>query len=461
MGIICIRFKAAGLLASFERRPEATARDHDDDPPTNRRGCLTVLRSNTRPAAKPGVLMLVENLPVPFDRRVWMEATTLRDHGYRVTVISPAGNLAAGHFVIDDIDVYRYRLPSKGGLVGHVLEYAIAIPASMALAFWVKLRSGFSVIHAANPPDLFFLIAVAFRPFGVRFIFDHHDLVPELVEAQYVGWKQRIVSVVCRLAEKASFRCADAVISTNESYRMLACTRGGKATNAVFVVRSAPRVNAFKRLAERPELRNGRRYLAIYVGVMGVQDGVDYLLRAIRIVTGDLAFRDVQFVLIGDGDERTRLERLTIELGLMHVAKFTGRIPDSDLKDYLSTADIGLAPDPLGKLNDLSSMNKIVEYMAMGLPVVSFDLKESRRTAHGAAAFAPPNSELAFASEIVTLLCDLRRRTEMAKVGRDRFERELCWERQEGRLLSAYDSVLSLTGPALPRDPTTPSRVQS
>jgi len=386
--------------------------------------------------------MLVENLPVPFDRRIWMEATTLAAAGYAVSVICPQGDYPRRFETCDGVRIYRYPLPSLAGFAGHVIEYAWAVPITFLLTCMVLLRDGFDVIHGANPPDLFFLIAAVFKPLGKKYVFDHHDLVPEICEARWSGWRRRLLRRICQWAERATFRVADRVIATNESYREIALTRGGRSVDEVVVVRSAPRLSDFRPVPSRLDLKNHRRYLVAYLGVMGPNDGLEYLLRAIAHIVYEWRRRDIQFTLIGGGDLRPQLMAKSCALGLDPFVRFTGRIPDREVIELLSSADLCVAPDPKDALNDLSSMNKIVEYMALGRPLVAFDLREARASAGAAAAYATPNDPVDFARHIVDLLASPERRAMMGATGRRRFETDLAWEHQADGLIGLYRDLL-------------------
>ena len=384
------------------------------------------------------ILILVENLPVPFDRRVWMEATTLRRAGYQVTVICPRGDYPLLREVLEGVSIYRYPLPSLPGIAGHLFEYAIALSATFALCCLVAAREGFDVIQSANPPDLFFLIGGAFKLFGKKFVFDQHDMMPEICESRWHGWKGALLRRLCAAAERASYRTADRVIANNESYRAGALGRGGVAPERVAVVRNAPSVHRFRAGAARPELRDGARFLVAYLGVMGPNDGLDHLLHAIDHVVHTLARRDVRFVLIGSGDLHAEIVAESRRLELDGAVHFTGRIPDEDVLGWLSSADLCVAPDPKDPLNDVSSFNKIVEYMAMARPIVAFDLREVRISAGDAAVYVPANDARKFGDAIVELLAAPERRAAMASAGRHRFETALAWEHQEAALLGLY-----------------------
>lgn len=386
--------------------------------------------------------MLVENLPVPFDRRIWMQATTLSEAGYQVVVVCPAGDFRAGYELLDGVHVYRYPLASRSGLPGHVLEYGLALPITLALSCFAFWRHGFDVIHAANPPDALFLIAILFRPFGVRFVFDHHDLVPEICRSRWTGWRRALLHRLALWSERATYRCADRVIATNASYRDVALQRGGMAAEHVTVVRSAPTSERFRPVAPRPELRAGRQYLVAYLGVMGPNDGVDYLLRAIAHIVHARLRRDVHFTLVGGGDLHARMVAMARDLAIDPYVRFTGRVPDEEVVAVLSTADVCVAPDPDDALNRVSSMNKIVEYMALAKPIVAFDLLETRFSAGDAALYATPNDPVDFGERIVELLGAEGRRAVMGESGRQRFKTALAWEHQRPALLALYREVL-------------------
>lgn len=388
------------------------------------------------------ILILVENLPVPFDRRVWMEATTLRQAGYGVSVICPQGQYPARFEVLDGISIYRYPLPSRNSIAGHLLEYGRALAMTAGLTLRVWWREGFDVIQSANPPDFFFLIAAVFKLFGKKFVFDHHDLMPEICETRWTGWKRTVTRTVCLWAERQTFRTADRVIATNESYREVALTRGRVSPERVVVVRSGPRVNRFRAVPARPELKNGKPFLVGYLGVMGPNDGLEYLLQSIAHIVHDLHRSDIQFVCVGGGDLQAKLMAMSQQMRLDEFVRFTGRIPDDEVIGLLSTADLCVAPDPKDALNDVSTMNKIVEYMALGKALVAFDLREARVSAGDAAVYATPNDHVAFAQRIVELLAAPERRQAMGAAGRQRFESVLAWEHQQKNLLQLYRDLV-------------------
>lgn len=391
---------------------------------------------------RPRALVLVENLSVPFDRRVWQECTTLRDSGWDVEVICPQGD---GHdtepeVVVDGVLIHRYPLvAATGGPRGYVTEYSSAVRQTMALARRVADERGVDVVHLCNPPDLLFLVARMLRRRGTRVVFDQHDLVPELYLSRFRAKKDALYWAT-RGLEYLTYRTADVVISTNESYRAVALGRGRCDPDRVFTVRSAPRVERFRRVAPRPKLARGRRHLLAYLGVMGPQDGVDHAVYALR----RLADRrdDWHAVFMGGGDVLDDVRDLAARLGLADRITFTGHADDDTILPVLSTASVGIAPDPYNPLNDVSTMNKIVEYMAMGLPVVSFDLTEARVSAGEAALYAVPNSDAELAGLISDLLDDPARREAMGQVGRERVAGALSWDESEKRLLAAYEAAL-------------------
>ncbi len=383
------------------------------------------------------VLMLVENLPSPFDRRVWQEACALRDAGYGVSIICPTGKGYEKKFeAIDGIDIWRYELPVEGaGALGYLVEYSVAL-------FWtfvLSLRIRFDVIHACNPPDLFFLVGGFWKLFGKKFLFDHHDANPELYVAKF-GRRDFLYRVMLWL-EKLTFRCADVSIATNRSYRRIALERGGMDPARVFVVRSGPSLERMKIVPAQPELKRGRNYLVGYVGVMGRQEGLDYLLHAVRHLVFDLRRKDIHFGLVGGGTSLEEMKALARELGVADYVTFTGRVPDAEMLAMLNTADVCVNPDIASEMNDISTMNKVMEYMALGKPMVQFDLAEGRYSAQGASLYARRNDAVDLAAKIVELLDDPQRRRAMGALGRKRIVEELEWRHEVPKLLAAYDAL--------------------
>ena len=386
-------------------------------------------------------LILVENLSVPFDRRVWQESTTLRDAGWEVHVICPQGTKrdTEAEAVIDGVHIHRYPLQAAtGGPAGYLQEYGSALWHTLRLA---RKVGPVDVVHACNPPDLLYLVAKVLKRQGARFIFDQHDLCPELYLSRFDRGQDLLYRGVCAL-ERATYRAADVVIATNESYKQVARIRGGKRPEDVFVVRSAPVVERFKEVPPEPELKKGKPYLLAYLGVMGPQDGVDYALRALAKLRDEVGRTDWHAVFVGSGDAFDDMVALSAKLGLANQVEFTGRIPDEDLVRYLSTADVCLSPDPLNPLNDVSTMNKVMEYMAMSKPIVSFELREARVSAGDAAVYAAANDESEFARLTSRLLDDPEERARMGKLGQARVAGPLSWENSAKALLAAYEHAV-------------------
>jgi glycosyltransferase involved in cell wall biosynthesis len=389
------------------------------------------------------VLIIVQNLPVPFDRRVWLECQALIANGYEVAVVCPKGKGDPAYQVVDSVQLYKYRPYAPGGSkLGFIMEYGY----SFAVTAWLTLkarRSGrFAVIQACNPPDIFWPIAQALRVIDrSRFVFDHHDLCPELYESRFPDGP-KLPYKALRALERRTHRTADQVISTNGSYQSIAVNRSGKQPADVTVVRTGPDPQRLRRGPADPQLRRGRRYLAAYIGVMGPQDGVDIVVRAAAIVVHELHRDDIAFTLIGSGDCFDDLVALRDQLGLAGHVEFTGRVPDELVARIMSTADVGLSPDPKNPLNDVSTMNKTMEYMAFELPVVAFDLHETRVSAGDAAVYAEPNDVHDYAAAIVKLMDDEPRRSLLGKLGRARVERELAWSYQERAYLGVYRRLL-------------------
>jgi glycosyltransferase involved in cell wall biosynthesis len=387
------------------------------------------------------VLILVENLPSPFDRRVWQEACTLRDAGYEVSIICPTGPGCERRFEsIDGVHIYRYRLPLEAsGAAGYLLEYLCAIGWTFVLSLRVLFTRGFDVVQACNPPDLLFLVGAFYKLLGKKFLFDHHDLCPELYEAKF-GRRDLYYRLLLAL-ERATFRAADASIATNDSYRQIAITRGRMPAERVFVVRSGPNLARLQRQASDERLKCGRRYLVGYVGVIGQQEGIDSLLRAVQYLVFELGRRDIHFGVVGSGPSLERMKALAAQLGVAQFVTFTGRVPDRELLTMLSTAEVCVNPDPANDMNDKSTMNKVLEYMALGKPIVQFDLTEGRWAAQAASLYARRHDTADFAVKIVELLDDPTRRAVMGELGRRRVETQLEWSHQAPRLLAAYDAL--------------------
>ena len=389
-------------------------------------------------------MIIVQNLSVPFDRRVWLECQALVSAGHQVAVVCPKDNGDPDYHVLDGVELYKYRgYAPGGGKLSYIAEYVYSFAATAWLALKARRRTGrFDVLQACNPPDIFWPIALVLRAIDrTRFVFDHHDLCPELFESRFPDGPKLPHRALLAL-ERWTHRTADQVIATNDSYREIAMSRGGKSPSDVTVVRTGPDPERLTRGDEFPELRRGHRFLAAYIGVMGPQDGVDVVVRAADIVINKLGRDDIAFTVMGSGDCLEDLKRLRDELGLADHVEFTGRVPDEFVKGVLSTADVGLSPDPKNPLNDLSTMNKSMEYMAFKLPVIAFDLRETRVSCGDAGVYVTPNDEYQYAQAIVTLMDDDAKRAELGKLGRERVEQELAWCHQERAYLRVYERLL-------------------
>lgn len=392
---------------------------------------------------RPRVLIIVQNLPVPFDRRVWLECQTLNRAGYDVTVVCPTGEGTGTRQVVDGVRIVAYPSYAPGGsALGFVAEYAYSFLATARLAGRERRTGSFDVLQACNPPDIFWPLAWWLRlRDGTRFVFDHHDLCPELFRSRFTEGPGLLYRGLLQL-ERATFRTADRVTSTNASYAAVAVARGGKAPEHVTVVRTGPDPQRLRRRAPSPELRRGREHLVAYLGVMGPQDGVDIVVRAADLIVNSMGRRDISFTLMGAGDCHGDLVAERNRLALQDYVEMPGRVPDETVAAVLSTADVGLSPDPLNPLNDVSTMNKTMEYMAFGLPVVAFDLRETRITAEDAARYVEPNVAEAYAQAIVDLVDDPRSRERMGLFGRQRVEEHLAWEHQQAAYQSVFDELV-------------------
>jgi glycosyltransferase involved in cell wall biosynthesis len=399
------------------------------------------------------VLMLLENRPAPSDARVWPEALALRDAGFNVCVISPKG--ATKHrepyACIDGVHVYRFSMPTGTSPITYVVEYGTALLMMCRLSLKVWWRHRFAVIHAANPPDIFFPIAWFYRLFGVRFVFDQHDLAPETFQSRFQGSIPSALAGLLRhlllFCERRTYRAADLVVVTNESFRKIALERGGCPADDVVIVRNGPDLNRLRPVDPEPELKMGRRYLLAYVGEMAAQDGVELAIHALDILVHRHGRQDVGLVLVGDGSSLPDLRSLAHELRLDDCVTFTGWVSIKDVARYLSVADIGLSPEPRDAMNDQSTMIKIMEYMALGKPIVAFDLKETRFSAQEAALYATPNNLEDFALKIAETLDDKDLRRRMGAFGRKRVEDVLSWNHSREQLLQAYGRLFQ-HGPA-------------
>jgi glycosyltransferase involved in cell wall biosynthesis len=385
------------------------------------------------------ILIIVENLPVPFDGRVWKEATSLRDNGYDVTVVCPRGKgYTKNYEELEGIRVYRHPAPSEGdGPAGYVWEYACALFWEALYAAWIYCRHGFDVLQGCNPPDDIFLVALPFKLLGVKYIFDHHDANPELYFSKY-GRRDFFYRAQV-LLERMTYRRADVVIATNESYKRLAMTRGKKSPEDVFVVRNGPDLDICKAVAPSPSLKHGKPYLVGYVGNMSIQEGLDILLD-VALYLKNQGRTDIHFTCVGGGPGLAGLRKMVEEKDLKDMVNFTGRISDEQLLDILSTADVCVNPDKPCEMNDISTMIKIMEYMALGKPIVQFDSTEGRFSAQESSLYSTRDNRVQdFAASIVWLLDNPDKRKRMGEFGRRRVETELAWQYSIPNLLAAYE----------------------
>lgn len=389
------------------------------------------------------VLIIVENLPVPFDRRVWQEAKTLNASGYQVVVICPkARGWTKSEEVIEGITVYRHPLPLEArGLLSYPLEYGMALFWEFVLTWRVYFRHGFDVIHMCNPPDLIFLVSAIFKYcLGKKVIFDHHDINPELFEAKFQ--RKNLFYHLTVWFERLTFAVADVSIATNESYRDIAIRRGGMAEDRVFIVRSGPNLERIKPVEPDDRYKRGRRLLVGYVGVIGQQEGIQYLLKAAQRIVEVCGRTDVQFIIVGSGPELSAMRSLAKSIGVDDYVEFAGHVSDGELLTILSTADVCVNPDEVNDMNDKSTMNKIMEYMAIGKPIVQFEMTEGRFSAAEASLYAAPNDAQDFATKIMELLDDAPGRRRMGEIGQERVKSRLAWRHQEAQLLAAYGRAL-------------------
>lgn len=397
-------------------------------------------------------LMVVENLSVPFDRRVWREACALHEAGADVSVICPRGKSydTESKAEINGIRIYRYNLPLEGvasstrfTVGSFLMEYFLAITKTFLLSVRIYFGKRFHVIHVANPPDIFFLIGWCYKPFGVKFVFDHHDVCPEGYLDKKREPKPDLLYRAQVLLERLSFRTANVVIATNESYKEIAIRRGKKRPESVFVVRNGPDENGWLNMTKHADGKMGFQYLVGYIGVMAKLDGVDFVVRAADYVVNFAHRNDIGFVLIGSGTSYEELRTLAESLSLTNYVRFTGRIPDEEVFEILSSIDVGVSPDPPSLLNDISTMNKVMDYMWFGKPIVSFDLAESMYSAQDAAIYVREVSPAALGKAILDLVDNPEKREKMAVIGLERV-RSLTWQSSKKNLVLAYRKLFRI-----------------
>lgn len=384
------------------------------------------------------ILIIVENLPVPFDRRVWQEATTLKEHGAFVSVICPQMHKYTEKFeILDGIHIYRHPLNIEAsGALGYLAEYTTALFWETYYTWKIFFKKRFHVIHGCNPPDLIFIPALPFKLFGVKYVFDHHDINPELYEAKF--GKKNFFHKLMYFFERLSFLAANYSIATNESYKNIAITRGKMKEEKVTVIRSGPKLERLKITAGDQKYKKGKKYLIGYLGILGDQEGVDLLLDAFSLMLKERD--DVQLAIIGGGTSLEALIEHSEKIGLQEHVDFYGRISDALMIDILNTADICVNPDRPTAMNNLSTMNKIMEYMALKKAIVQFDLKEGRFSAMEASLYAKDVED--FAKKMGVLLDDEPMRKTMGEYGYNRVVNELSWEHESKKLITFYKRVL-------------------
>ena len=389
------------------------------------------------------VLIIVENLPVPFDTRVWQEANALTEAGYKVSIICPTGKGYEKKFeVINEISIYRHSMPKEGnGALGYIIEYSSALFWEMLLSIKVLFSEGFDVIHACNPPDDIFLLGGFYKLLGKKFIFDHHDINPELYIAKF--GKKDIFYKILLLFERLTFMVADISLATNESYREIAINRGKMDPDKVFIVRSGPNLERLRSLPPKHSIKRGKKYMVGYLGVIGKQEGIDYLLDAAKFLKEIKGRNDISFGIVGGGPYLDEVKAKSLKLGLDDIVEFTGRVPDNTMLEYINTADICVNPDEYNEMNDKSTMNKVLEYMALGKPIIQFDLKEGKYSAQKASLYADNNNSTDLAEKIIHLLENDELRNQMGQYGRKRIKQELCWDITKLDLIKAYDSLFN------------------
>ncbi|MBN2215335.1 MAG: glycosyltransferase family 4 protein [Bacteroidales bacterium] len=386
------------------------------------------------------ILIIVENLPVPFDRRVWQEASTLKKNGAHVTVICPKmKGFIKKHEWIDGIEIYRHSLLSEGrGFLGYIFEYSSALFWEFFLSLKVYFKKKFHVIHGCNPPDLIFLVALFYKMFGVKYVFDHHDINPELFIAKYS--KKGFLYRTMLFFERLTFLTANYSIATNNSYKEIAIKRGKMNPEKIVVVRSGPSLERLKTGKGNEKYRKGRKYLVGYVGVIGMQEGLDLLMDSLKQIVNKR--KDIQFAIVGGGTDLESIKIIAQNLNLTDFVDFYGRVPDKDMLEILNTTDVCVNPDKPTEMNNLSTMNKIMEYMALKKPIVQYDLKEGRFSAQEASLYAENNNTKDFAEKIEYLLDNEAIRKKMSEFGYQRVVKQLSWEIEKEKLIDFYLKVL-------------------
>jgi glycosyltransferase involved in cell wall biosynthesis len=393
------------------------------------------------------ILIIVENLPVPFDTRVWQEATTLVREGYAVSVICPKGKGFDEEYEFrDGVHIYRHDLPKEGnGPIGYAREYFSALRHEYRLAKQIYRERGFHVIHGCNPPDNIYMVAKRFKKFGVDYVFDHHDICPELFEAKFGKKSGPLYKSQIWLEHRTYKHCTFAFV-TNESYKKIAIERGGMDPEKVYVLRSGPKLERLKIQDPKPEVKRGKKYMVGYLGVIGQQEGIEYVLEAARYLKEDKGRNDIFWGIVGGGPHLDTLRKQAHDMGLDDCLEFTGRVPDQTLLDYLNTADVCVNSDEYNEMNDKSTMNKVLEYMALGKPIVQFDLTEGRYSAADASLYAARNNAHDLADKVLYLLENPEKRRQMSEIGRSRILNELSWDHTSRALIAGYDAYFRARG---------------
>lgn len=393
------------------------------------------------------ILIIVENLPVPFDTRVWQEATTLAANGYTVSVICPKGKgYTEDEETLQGVHIFRHELPPEGnGPVGYLMEYTSALKEETRLAKKVYKGIGFDVIQGCNPPDDIYMVARKFKKYGVKYVFDHHDICPELFEAKFgrKGLIKKVLYGTQTFFERMTYKHCTFAFATNDSYRKIAIERGKMDPSKVIVLRSGPKLERLKIQEPSPEIKRGRKYMVGYLGVIGQQEGIEYLLEAARYCKEELKRDDIFWGIVGGGPHVAALQKMCTEMGLDDIVEFTGRVPDETLLKYLNTADVCVNSDKYNSMNDKSTMNKILEYMALAKPIVQFDLTEGRVSAQEASLYAKQNDAKDMAEKIIYLLERPEVRKTMGEFGYNRVVNELGWEHTSKALLEGYEKFFN------------------
>ena len=386
------------------------------------------------------ILIIVENLPVPFDTRVWQEATTLVANGYTVSVICPKGKgYTEDEEVLQGVHIFRHDLPEEGnGAIGYLKEYTTALREETRLAKKVYKEIGFDVIHGCNPPDDIYMVAKKFKKYGVKYVFDHHDICPELFEAKF-DRKGGPLYFSQIFFERQTYKHCTFAFVTNESYKEIAIERDNMNPEKVIILRSGPKLERMKIQPPKSEIKRGYPYMIGYLGVIGQQEGLEYLLEAAKYIKE--RDNNVFWGIVGGGPHLEVLKQQTHDMGLDDCVEFTGRVPDQQMLDYLNTADVCVNSDTYNSMNDKSTMNKILEYMALAKPIVQFDLTEGRYSAQEASLYAKNNDAIDLAEKIITLLRNPDLRRQMGRFGYNRVVNELSWEHTSKALLEGYEKL--------------------